>query len=135
MSEGAGMQADLTAQTNIALHDEVPFETRQQVIEHVAATKQSRISETGQMATTAQSIVQGYQQRLTQLLGPEKYRQYRAHVLQQKQNYRQQYMQTRQALLHRSTEVPLGEIRQIEQRPSRRGPSQQEVFIVFRHWG
>ncbi len=42
------MQADLTAQTNIALHDEVPFETRQQVIEHVAATEQSRISETGQ---------------------------------------------------------------------------------------
>ena len=39
------MQADLTAQTNIALHDEVPFETRQQVIEHVAATEQSRISE------------------------------------------------------------------------------------------
>ncbi len=56
------MQADLTAQTNIALHDEVPLETRQQVIEHVAATEQSRISETGQMATTAQSIVQGYRQ-------------------------------------------------------------------------
>ena len=109
------MQTDLTAQTNIALHDEVPFETRQQVMEHVAATEQSRIRETGQMATRAQSIVKGYQQRLTQLLGLEKYDQYRAHVLQQKQNYRQQYMQTRQALLLKSAEVPLGEIRQIEQ--------------------
>src|SRR5882762_7172786 len=78
------MQTDHQSQPEIPHHKDVPFETRQSVIEQRSLSEYADVKRLGEQARKANLIIQEHRNQLTNLMGSSKYEQFRAYVAEQK---------------------------------------------------
>jgi hypothetical protein len=78
------MQTDHQSQPEVPYHKDVPFETRQSVIEQRSLSEYADAKRLGEQARKANLIIQEHRDQLKNLMGLSKYEQSRAYVAEQK---------------------------------------------------
>ena len=78
------MQTEYRSQSQVPSQREVPFETRQAVIEQRLLSEHADVKRVGEQATKMKLILQEYRDQLIDLMGSSKYEQFRAYVADQK---------------------------------------------------
>jgi hypothetical protein len=78
------MQPEHGSQRYIPHHPQVPFGTRQAVLEEQISAELSAARRSGEVATKAQAILREHREGVIQLLGSEKYEKFRSYLEEQK---------------------------------------------------
>jgi len=73
-------QTDYNAQSPVAIHDEVPFKTRQAVIENRISDELADVKSLGEVASKTSQIATDQQGKIRRLVGEEKYERFRAEI-------------------------------------------------------
>lgn len=73
-------QTDYNTQSQVAIHDEVPFKTRQAVIENRISDELVDVKSLGELASQTSQIATEQQGKIRSLMGEDKYEEFRAEI-------------------------------------------------------